>query len=64
MANSILRYLKPVDGMPDPRGSITRVLPTSMSTVALANKEVQNVLAPKKRGPYASSSESSVEDNY
>ena len=50
MANSILRYLKPVDGLPDPRGSITRVLPTS--TVALANKEVQNVLAPKKRGPY------------
>ena len=49
---SLRRYLRPKDGLPNPRGSLS----SSMSSIAIAqaNKEVQEILKPKekKRGKY------------
>ena len=50
---ALLRYLKPVDGLPDPRGSLSSSIPTQ--AIAEANKEVQKAIlseAGGKRGAY------------
>ncbi len=50
---SLRQYLKPRDGLPDPKGSLSRQL--SSETIAQANKEVEkalNAAGDKKRGPY------------
>ena len=48
---SLLRYLKPIDGLPDPRGSLSTTL--FREAIAAANQEVQKELnATKKRGQY------------
>ena len=52
---ALLRYLKPVDGLPDPRRSLTS--PISAQAIAEANKEVQKAMSQssatgKKRGNY------------
>lgn len=49
---SIRRYFKPVDGLPDPQGSLSRGVPSA--AIASANLEVQRATgsAKKKRGPY------------
>ena len=49
---SIRRYFKPVDGLPDPQGSLSRAIPSA--AITSANLEVQKVMefAKKKRGPY------------
>ena len=47
-------FLKPTNGLTDPKGSLSACLP--LQVIALANKEVQNVVnetaATKKCGPY------------
>ena len=55
---SILSFFKPKDGLPDPKGSLSRSLPSG--AIALANKEVENIInekvatagGTKKRGQY------------
>jgi hypothetical protein len=49
---SLLRYLKPIDGLPDPRGSLSTTV--SREAIAAANQEVQKELnaTRKKRGQY------------
>ncbi len=49
---ALLRYLRPVDGLPDPRGSLSSSIPTQ--TIAEANKEVQKAIskAGGKHGAY------------
>ena len=48
---SIRRYLKPINGLPDPRGSLSANLPSA--AIASANREVEKVTgSAKKRGPY------------
>lgn len=56
---ALLKYLKPCskDGLPDPKGSLSAVVPSR--AIARANQEVQQTLADqsdksgrKKRGPY------------
>ena len=51
---ALLRYMKPVGGLPDPRGSLSSSIPSQ--AIAEANKEVQKATgsAPGggKRGPY------------
>ena len=48
---SLLRYLKPIDGLPDPRGSLSTTM--SREAITAANQEIQKELnATKKRGQY------------
>ena len=50
---ALLRYLKPRDGLPDPKGSLSLSVPSQV--IARANREVQEVMnskGGKKRGPY------------
>ena len=50
---SILKYLRPKDGLPDPHGSLSSVV--SPRAITRANQEIEAVLAndtSKKRGPY------------
>ncbi len=49
---SLFRYFKPtsVTGLPDPRGSLSEVIPAR--AIEAANKEVQEASQSKKRGPY------------
>ena len=51
---ALLKYLKPVDGLPDPKGSLTAAM--SSAAIAEANKEVQKAIraasSTSKRGPY------------
>ena len=51
---ALLKYLKPVDGLPDPKGSLTAAM--SSAAIAEANKEVQKAIraasGTSKRGPY------------
>lgn len=47
---SLLKYFRPVDGLPDPRGSLSATM--SRETIAATNQEVQKELAPRKRGKY------------
>ena len=49
---SILNYFKPKNGLPDPKGPLSRCLP--MQAIALANSEVAKVISDssKKRGQY------------
>ena len=48
---SLLRYLKPINGLPDPKGSLSTTM--SRASIASANQEVQKELnATKKRGQY------------
>ena len=42
---SIRRFFKPKNGLPDPKGSLSASLP--LQAIALANKEVQNVVNEK-----------------
>ena len=41
----ILSYFKPKDGLPDPKGSLSSILPSQ--AIALANKEVEKVISEK-----------------
>ena len=49
---ALLHYMKPIDGLPDPRGSLSSCI--SSQAIAEANKEVQKAKAggTGKRGPY------------
>lgn len=50
---SLRQYFKAKDGLPEPNGSLSRVMTTK--AIAFANKEVEKALndqTPKKRGPY------------
>ena len=49
---SIRRYLKPIDGLPDLKGSLSTTIPSA--AIASANREVQKAIGSgkKKRGPY------------
>ena len=49
---ALLRYLKPTNGLPDPRGSLSTAM--SREAIAAANEEVEKELnaATKKRGQY------------
>ena len=50
---SILRYFKPKDSLPDPKGSLSASM--SSEAIASANQEVQEAMASSakgKRGPY------------
>ena len=49
---ALLRYLKPRDGLPDPRGSLSSSMPSQ--AIAQANCEVQEAIQSDKgkRGPY------------
>ena len=48
---ALLRYLKSVDGLPDPRGLLSTSIPSS--AIEEANAQVQKVMGAKwKRGPY------------
>uniref|UniRef100_A0A1X7V5Y1 Uncharacterized protein n=1 Tax=Amphimedon queenslandica TaxID=400682 RepID=A0A1X7V5Y1_AMPQE len=50
---ALLRYFKPVNGVPDPRGSLSSSIPSSV--IAEANAQVvKEVEKGKKRGPYQS----------
>ena len=44
---ALLRYLKPRDGLPDPRGSLSSSMPSQ--AIAQANQEVQEA-TPKEKG--------------
>ena len=48
----LLRYFKPKDGLPDPRGTLSSSIPAA--AIAQANKEVQRATSSEKqkRGPY------------
>ena len=49
---SIQRYFKRKDGLPDPKGSLARAIPSH--AIASANLEVRNISRQEnpKRGPY------------
>ncbi len=49
---SLLKYFKPVsgNGLPDPRGPLSELLPAR--AIEAANKEVEKSKQPKKRGTY------------
>ena len=48
---SVRQYLKPIDGLPDPKGSLSTTIPSA--AIASANWEVQKAISSgKKRGPY------------
>ena len=47
---ALLRYLKPRDGLPDPRGALSLSMPSQ--AIAEANREVQEATSKAKRGPY------------
>ena len=50
---SILNYFKPKDGLPDPKGPLSRSV--SSRAIATANSEVEKVIggsADKRRGEY------------
>ena len=49
---SIRRFFKPIDGLPDPKGSLSAAIPSA--AIASANREVQKVMdsGNKKRGSY------------
>ena len=49
---SLLRFFKPIDGLPDPRGVLSSSIPSE--AIEQANKEVQKATSSKKkkRGPY------------
>ena len=51
---SIRKFFKPVDGLPDPRGSLSSSMPSA--AIASANREVEKVVEAtkkeKKSGPY------------
>jgi hypothetical protein len=49
---SIRRFFKPIDGLPDPKGSLSGAIPSA--AIASANWEVQKMMdsRKKKRGPY------------
>ena len=49
---ALLRFFKPVDGLPDPKGSLSLSVPSR--AIASANREVLNSIskAGKKRDPY------------
>ena len=49
---ALLRYLKPVNGIPDPRGPLSLSIPSSV--IAEANTQVKEAEKSKKRGPYQS----------
>ena len=48
----IRRFFKPVDGLPDPKGSLSGVILSA--AIASTNREVQKVMdsGKKKRSPY------------
>ena len=50
----IRRFFKPVDGLPDPKGSLSGVILSA--AIASTNREVQKVMdsGKKKRSPYKS----------
>ena len=39
---SIRRFFKPIDGLPDPKGSLSAAIPSA--AIASANREVQKVM--------------------
>ena len=52
---ALLQYLKPVDGLPDPKGQL--MSSTSARAIAVANKKVQKAMSQssaigKKRGSF------------
>ena len=51
---SIRKYFKPKDGLPDPKGSLSCILPSQ--AIAVANKEVEKIMnekgGTKKCGQY------------
>ena len=47
---ALLRYLKPRDGLPDPRGALSLSMPSQ--AIAEANREVQEATNKVKWGPY------------
>ena len=50
---SLLKYFKPKDGLPDPKGPLSQSLPSRV--IAAANSEVAKAIAGasgKKRGEY------------
>ena len=47
---ALLRYLKPRDGLPDPRGALSLSMPSQ--AIAEANREVQEATSKAKREPY------------
>ena len=49
---SLLCYFKPTSstGLPDPRGSLSQVIPAR--AIEVANKEVNEAREPRKRRPY------------
>ena len=49
---ALLRYFKPKEGLPDPKGSLSLSVPSQ--AIYMANKEVQAVIdkEKKQRGPY------------
>ena len=51
-AMSIRCFFKPIDGLPDSKGSLSRAIPSA--AIVSANREVQKVMdsGKKKRGPY------------
>ncbi len=51
MKMALLLYMKPIDGLPDPRGLLSHCIPSQ--AIAEANNEVQKAVAGgSKRGPY------------
>ena len=47
---ALLRYLKPINGLPNPKSPLSSEIPSSV--IAEANREVQEATKNKKRGPY------------
>ena len=47
---SLLQYMTPTNGLPDPRGSLSTTI--SRQAIAAANQEIQKELNAKKRGQY------------
>ena len=43
---SIRRFFKPIDGLPDPKGSLSGAIPSA--AIASANREVQKVMDSEK----------------
>ena len=49
---AVLWYMKPIDGLPDPRGSLSCSIPSRV--IAEVSNEVQEAMAgSSKRGPYS-----------
>ena len=47
---ALLRYLKPINGLPDPKGPLSSEIPSSV--IAEVSREVQEATKNKKRRPY------------